>query len=672
MISRFFHIRNRKLLLIGIDMLLYAAVSMIALAFRNYDVFSTADCLLATVILMFCVFSMRALFKVYRQVWRYASSKEYLNIIIADLFGGLLYLLVSRIVFRWLGVVGIERQYMPKYIMFWQAISIVSVSCIATLSIRNVYQIIYIKAKQNGKSNLITGDYRIARCTDEEDDATRNKINVAIVGAGSIGNLLADELSLNRKSYYRPYCFIDNDPQKIGNIISGLRVYSDKGIIDRLKEMPIHEIIIALPSLSGDEKKQLYDFYKLSGCKVKIYDFTLSTETSESSRRRILRDFAIEDLLFRKPIKINDAETEAYYKDKVILITGGGGSIGSELCRQLAAFNPKQLIIYDCYENNAYDIQQELKRKYDKQLDIRVEISSVREAKRVNEVFAEYQPNIVLHAAAHKHVPLMEHNGAEAIKNNVFGTYNVANAAEKYGCQKFILISTDKAVNPTNIMGASKRMCEMIIQCKGAANSRVKGATQFAAVRFGNVLGSNGSVIPLFKQQIAMGGPVTITDKRIIRYFMTIPEAAQLVLQTGSMARNGELFVLDMGKPIKIVDLAESMIRLSGLVPYQDIDIREIGLREGEKLYEELLVKTEEMHRTKNDLIYIEKDKALEAEEIIKKLAVLQDAADNGNIEAVKQAFKNVVPTYSDPEFVNSIAMQAVEMKQMVYSENAG
>lgn len=349
-----------------------------------------------------------------------------------------------------------------------------------------------------------------------------------------------------------------------------------------------------------------------------------------------------------------------FYSGKTVLVTGGGGSIGSEICRQIAKLKPKKLIILDIYENNAYNIQQELIRKYGKALDLSVEIASVRDRARLDSIFAEYRPDIVFHAAAHKHVPLMEHSGCEAIKNNVLGTYNTADMAEKYGTAKFILISTDKAVNPTNIMGASKRMCEMIVQC------RTDSKTAFAAVRFGNVLGSNGSVIPLFKSQIAAGGPVTVTDKRIIRYFMTIPEASQLVMEAGVKASRGELFVLDMGAPVKILDLAESMIRISGFTPYVDIDIKEIGLRPGEKLYEELLIKTENLSKTDNKLIFIEKDAPLSRDEVEGKIEILRRAVDeskNGiSSEKIKAALKATVPTYRDPDEVNLEAEKSEEM----------
>lgn len=370
-----------------------------------------------------------------------------------------------------------------------------------------------------------------------------------------------------------------------------------------------------------------------------------------------MKEFDIEELLFRKSRELTDEKTRMNYQNKVILITGGGGSIGSELCKQLAKMGSKQLIILDICENGAYDIQQELKFEYGRKLDTRLEIVSICDRRELDKVFARYKPDIVLHAAAHKHVPLMEHNCCEAVKNNVFGTLNVVDMAERHSVKKFILISTDKAVNPTNVMGATKRLCEMIIQ------SRVESKTSFSATRFGNVLGSNGSVIPLFKHQIANGGPVTVTDKRIIRYFMTIPEASQLVLQSGAMAKNGELYVLDMGKPVKIWEMAENMIRLSGFEPYKDIDIVEIGLRPGEKLYEELLIKTEELDKTSNRMIFIERDKPKDRDIIQNKLDILRKALITEDDTIVKNALKKVVSTFHDPEEVNLNAAEALKMQ---------
>jgi len=489
------------------------------------------------------------------------------------------------------------------------------------------------------------------------------QIPVAIVGAGQLGTVLAQELRYNHRSLYKPVIFIDIDRAKIGSMISGLKVYcEDEKIADVLAKHSIRDVFVAINNIDSETAKEKFDRYSAIGCNIKIYD--IGIKDMGNAQKGTIRDFQIEDLLFRKPVKVNDSTVISYYKDKTALVTGGGGSIGSELCRQLAACGVRKLIILDIYENNAYDIEQELLREYKQELDLCVEIASVRDRRRLDEIFNCYRPDIVFHAAAHKHVPLMEHSPTEAIKNNVMGTYNTADMAEKYGAEKFILISTDKAVNPTNIMGASKRVCEMIVQ------SRTDGKTAFSAVRFGNVLGSNGSVIPLFKRQIAEGGPVTITDKRIIRYFMTISEASQLVMQAGAMAKNGELFVLDMGKPVRIYDLALNMIKMSGFVPDVDIKIEEIGLRPGEKLYEELLIKTEDLGRTENNMIFIEKDTPHSREDIDRKLALLNEAVERCDVEnapqLIKDAIKTVVTTFVEPEEVNKDAENSGEMRQTV------
>ena len=418
-----------------------------------------------------------------------------------------------------------------------------------------------------------------------------------------------------------------------------------------------------MPGLDSEAIRHIHQLYSKTGCKIKLYDSPVrEVDEDEGKGRRMLREVRIEDLLFRKPMSINNRRSLNYYKDKVVLVTGGGGSIGSELCRQIARCKPKKLIIVDIYENNAYDIQQELRLEYGSSLNLEVFIASVRDYQRLNAIFSQCKPNVVFHAAAHKHVPLMEHDSCETVKNNVMGTYNTATVAELNGVEKFIMISTDKAVNPTNIMGASKRMCEMIVQ------SRTDSPTCFAAVRFGNVLGSNGSVIPLFRRQISRGGPITLTDKRIIRYFMTIPEAAQLVIQAGAMAQKGQLFVLDMGKPVKIYDLAVNMIKLSGLVPDQDIKIEEIGLRPGEKLFEELLIKTETLAKTDNDMIFIETDTPYTRQEVDEKIKILLDAVEASkdwlDQTLVVEAMKKVVPTYHDPEEVNQNAEKSEEMKE--------
>ena len=482
------------------------------------------------------------------------------------------------------------------------------------------------------------------------------KIRIAIVGAGRVGVLLAEELLNNPMAAYQPCCFIDTDKEKVGREILGIEVlHESDATLERLSAFPVQEIVFALPQMDSERKKALYDRYRETGCKLKVYDYPL-TQVVDNGKRQ-LREFDIEELLFRQSVHLADEKTKAFYRDRVVLISGGGGSIGSELCRQIAKMSPRRLIVLDIYENGAYDIQQELRIAYGDRLDMRVEIASVQDKQQLERIFEQYRPEIVLHAAAHKHVPLMEHNCAEAVKNNVFGTLNMVNTAEKYGVVKFIMISTDKAVNPTNVMGATKRMCEMIVQ------SRTGSRTSFSATRFGNVLGSNGSVIPLFKRQIMNGGPITLTDKRIIRYFMTIPEASQLVLQSGAMAKNGELFVLDMGKPVKILELAENMIRLSGYVPYKDIDIVETGLRPGEKLYEELLIKSEELDKTENSMIFIERDKPKESWRIEEKLALLSEALATGDDSAVKAALKQAVSTFQDPDEVNATAVQAEEMR---------
>ncbi len=409
-----------------------------------------------------------------------------------------------------------------------------------------------------------------------------------------------------------------------------------------LQDYNIQEVVFAVPEMEQKHKEELYSLFKKCGVKTLIYD---SPVLEGSEKELEIREFSIEELLFRKQQIVVDERTKSYYKDKAVLITGGGGSIGSELCRQIAEMKPEKLIILDVYENCAYDIQQELRRKYKDALDLYVEICSITNLSALERIFDYHRPQIVINAAAHKHVPLMEHNVIEAIENNVFGCLNVIDCCEKYGAERFMMVSTDKAVNPTNVMGATKRMCEMIAQSRS-----LTGKVKYSATRFGNVLGSAGSVIPLFKRQIAEGGPVTITDRRIIRYFMTIQEASQLVLASGAMAKNGELFVLDMGEPVKIMDLAQNMIRLSGA---RDIKIEEVGLRPGEKLFEELLVKTEELDKTDNSMIFIERDKPLTSVVIEKKLALLRKACSDGDDFEAREVLRKVVPGFKRPEEVN-------------------
>ena len=418
-------------------------------------------------------------------------------------------------------------------------------------------------------------------------------------------------------------------------------------ILENAEKYHIQKIILAIPTISARERRDILNICKESGCKLQSLPGVYQLVNDEVTVSK-LRDVSVEELLGREQIKVNLEEILDYVKDKVILVTGGGGSIGSELCRQIAGHQPKQLIIFEIYENNAYEIQQELKRRYPK-LDLQVMIGSVRDTRRVEQIFDTYRPDIVYHAAAHKHVPLMEYSPNEAIKNNVLGTYKVAMAAHRHKTKRFVLISTDKAVNPTNIMGASKRLCEMVIQ-----SINKDSETEYVAVRFGNVLGSNGSVIPLFKKQIAEGGPVTVTHPDIIRYFMTIPEAVSLVLQAGVYARGGEIFVLDMGEPMKIDDLARNLIRLSGFVPEQDIPIVYTGLREGEKMYEECLRAEEGLMKTKNQLIFIGKPINFDMEGLLAQIPKLQQACYN-NSENIREIVKELVPSYVETEETKAI-----------------
>lgn len=434
-------------------------------------------------------------------------------------------------------------------------------------------------------------------------------------------------------------CFVDDDLNKKGKYLNGVPIAGSREDIPSLaREYRVDEIYVALPSAPAKERKKIIEICRETDCRIKVLPGIYQLLNGEVSVAK-LREVQIEDLLGRDPIRVNLDEIMGYVQDKVILVTGGGGSIGSELCRQIAGHKPRQLIVFDVYENNAYDLQQELERTFP-DLNLTVLIGSVRNTHRIETVFETYRPDIVYHAAAHKHVPLMENSPNEAIKNNVFGTYKTARAAGRYGAKRFVLISTDKAVNPTNIMGASKRMCEMVVQMM---DRRYK--TEFVAVRFGNVLGSNGSVIPLFRKQIAEGGPVTVTHPDIIRYFMTIPEAVSLVLQAGAYAKGGEIFVLNMGEPVRILDLAKNLIRLSGYVPNEDIMIEFTGLRPGEKLYEEMLMNEEGMQDTPNKLIHIGKPIEFDEEEFQKQLDELYEIA-NQDSDHIKEAVQKIVPTY--------------------------
>ena len=643
------HPNGRSLSLAVYDLIALLLCFAVALGIGTHRVNMPIWAMLLQVLLAaICLYAFRAALGVYRQIWRFAGAPAYIRLLEADTLGGIAFFLIGLLLpFPRLSLV--------------RKLAVISSNLLCCFAMRLVYQFLYQQSSLHsglGKVmrvfvQIVTGSYIHPSEATAAEQAPR-RIKIAIVGAGRVGSLLAKELLCNEKSNYQPVLFIDNDLNKAGRQIQGISIVAENDVTeDLLDRFGVQEIVFALPQLDADCKKALYDRYQQFQCQIKLYDYPVM-QTAEKKNRQV-RPFAIEDLLFRKPKELTDEATCAYYTGKVVLISGGGGSIGSEMCRQIAKMHPKQIVILDIYENGAYDIQQELRIVYGNALDLQVEIATICDRAQLQRIFAHYRPDIVIHAAAHKHVPLMEHNCCEAVRNNVFGTLNMVETSEEYGVSKFIMVSTDKAVNPTNVMGATKRMCEMIVQSR-------TGHTAFSATRFGNVLGSNGSVIPLFKRQIESGGPITITDRRIIRYFMTIPEASQLVLQSGAMSKNGELYVLDMGKPIKILELAENMILLSGLRPYEDIDILETGLREGEKLYEELLIQNEELDRTDNELIFIERDEPQTPSAIQEKLAVLRQALDTGDDNTVREALHRAVPTFHTPEEVNAEAIQAREM----------
>ena len=627
--------RLRKTLLFIFDVLCFCAVDA-AYYFSATFLFgreiAPRDYLFCSGILLAVTLFLRILSGVYFVIYRYTDTAVYLRLTLTDAISYLVSVSIAAIL-------NLRNSV-------WEVMPVAALNLVMLLASRFVYRLIYKKLRRK------RGD-------------TVDRVRIAVLGAGEVGAFLVTSIQNTPNSPYDPIFFIDNDRAKVNSTLRGLRVYYESpAVLDMIRDREIDEIFFAIANLDNETASRLYDYYSPTGCRIKIFDKLFKEfDELQGEPMKSIREVRIEDLLFRQSIEL-DQNVFDYYRDKVVLVTGGGGSIGSELYRQVASHAPRQLIILDIYENNAYDIQQELVQKYGDRLNLAVEIASVRDRDRLRTVFERYHPQIVFHAAAHKHVPLMEHCPGEAIKNNVFGTRNTADLAKEFGAERFILISTDKAVNPTNIMGASKRICEMIVL------SRNDGNTVFTAVRFGNVLGSNGSVIPLFRRQIAQGGPVTITDKRIIRYFMTIAEASQLVMSAGAMAKRGELFVLDMGNPVKIYDLAVNMIKLSGLRPGKDIEIKEIGLRPGEKLYEELLIQSETLTKTDNKLIFIEKDPMLPRAQVdadLEKLwSLIQTDDDKVDYPALRAAVAAMVPSFRPPEEVNREAAQAREM-QMVY-----
>lgn len=547
------------------------------------------------------------LFRLYHSLWRYASIAEALNIVMACLFACALdFLEVTLVCDGYL-----PRSYYPLSFMY------------------SVFGIAAVRFC-----------YRYIRLLRQQERHAPTERNIMIIGAGAAATVIIKEITSSKYLNGKIRCIIDDDKRKHGCYIHDIRVVGDRDtILDNVKKYKINEIIIAMPSQSRKVIRDILDICKQTDCELKTLPGVYQLVRGEVSVSH-LRDVEIGDLLGREPVQIDNEEVMDYVTGRTVLVTGGGGSIGSELCRQIAAHNPKQLVILDIYENNAYDIQQELLHNFP-ELNLVVLIGSVRNTNRINDIFKTYRPELVYHAAAHKHVPLMETSPDEAIKNNVLGTLKTVQAADKWGAKRFVMISTDKAVNPTNIMGASKRICEMIIQTYNR-----RSETDFVAVRFGNVLGSNGSVIPLFKKQILAGGPVTVTHPDIIRYFMTIPEAVSLVLQAGAYAKGGEIFVLDMGEPVRILDLAKNLIRLSGLKPGEDIDIVFTGLRPGEKLYEELLMDEEGMQDTPNKMIHIGKPLQVDEEKFFEDLKKLRLECEEENKD-IRVLVQKIVPTYT-------------------------
>ncbi len=466
-----------------------------------------------------------------------------------------------------------------------------------------------------------------------------------VIGAGDAASTLLHELSKNKSPDMSIICCVDDAPEKVGRNIMGVEIMGTTEDIPELVERcEIETLLLAIPTVDEENKRRILGICNKTKCNVRILPDIVKLIADGKDILSRIRDVRVEDVLGRPEVELKDSTNELI-TNKTVMVTGGGGSIGSELCRQIAMCSPKKLIILDIYENSAYSIQQELLRRYGDRLNLQVLIASVRDSKKIDALFRANRPDVVFHAAAHKHVPLMEISPEEAVKNNVFGTYNVACAADRYGAERFVLISTDKAVNPTNVMGATKRVCEMIVQALAQ-----KSKTKFVAVRFGNVLGSNGSVLPLFKEQIAAGGPVTVTDPEIVRFFMTIPEAVQLVLEAGQMGKGGEIFVLDMGKPVKILDLAENLIKLSGLIPYKDIQIQFTGLRPGEKLYEELLMDEEGVRKTGNRKIFVGSPLGLNKDTFFEQLAELKKIAYSNNSENLVRALLALVPTFTHKE----------------------
>lgn len=604
--------RLRKYLLFFCDFIIWNfsfyfsfAINRNCFSLKGYE----PEFLKSLVILNACFSAVFILFRLYDKIWRYADIEDFFYVGLATVLANFSFCALSLAFDVHLGI----RTFVLMAIL----------STFVMLMFRLVY--------------------RIDRMIERRNFPNKAKRRMLVVGAGEAALLMLSEFSKSPDNNYVPVCLVDDDNEKIGRRIAGLKVVGTTSEIPYVCEKyDIEVILFAIAVLPANEKKRILDICARTNLEVKIVPNIYNLVASSKPVTPEIRQVEVEDLLGREPVIFDPEKCDAYIRGKVVMVTGGGGSIGSELCRQVAKLSPKNIIILDIYENNAYDIQQELVREHGDSLNFEVQIASIRDKAKLEKIFEEKNIDVIFHAAAHKHVPLMEYNPEEAVKNNVFGTLNVVSLADKYNVKTFVLISTDKAVNPTNIMGATKRICEMIVQSMNKLSK-----TNFVAVRFGNVLGSNGSVIPLFKEQIKKGGPVTVTHPDIIRYFMTIPEAISLVLTAGGFAKGGEIFVLDMGEPVKIKDLAENLIRLSGFVPNKDIKIEYTGLRPGEKLFEELLMGEEGMKKTKSKKIYIGSSIEFDQDEFNEQLRLLYDYSQSNDKIMIEKTLEKIVPTFN-------------------------
>lgn len=603
-------VRNRYLCVLDIICVFLAFVFSSALLYELNEVSQRVFSGAWEMVVYICIVAMFMYFSgVYNTMWIFAGMKDYTKIGLGCMCSSAVILLLDIFIFK--------------------AFSIRMILCaMILLAMMAVSTRVALKFMHDMRKSTAQADTK----------------RLLIIGAGSAAAMMLRDIESNDKLEYKVVGLIDDDEKKQRATLKGIPVIGTRYDIKRIcSKYRVDEILLAIPSAESSDRKEIIEICNKTGCKLKtLPSIDQIIDRSEGQMYKSMRNIEIEDLLEREPVRLNNDEVKSYISGQDVLVTGGGGSIGSELCRQIMKFGPRKLIILDIYENNAYDLQMELNGKYPENKPD-VVIASIRDKKRLDEVFAEYKPQIVFHAAAHKHVPLMESSPMEAVKNNVMGTINVAECADKHNVHRFVMISTDKAVNPTNIMGATKRICEMCIQTMQKTSK-----TEFVAVRFGNVLGSNGSVVPLFKKQIEAGGPVTVTDKRITRFFMTIPEAAQLVLQAACYAKGGEIFVLDMGEPVRIYDLAKNLIRLSGYVPDEDIKIEFCGLRPGEKLYEELLMNEEGLQNTEHSKIFIGKPMDIDEQKLKCDLAELEKAVEMNDVQLIRECVRKIVPTYKD------------------------